>query len=110
LNFVTEPEGVAAAVLLRAAEPDEGQEIMCRLSCGITGFELLSGPGKFCRAFGLTRDQNGLDLTGNRLYLEDRFVVVTNIMQAERVGVKVGNDRLWRFLDKDSKAVSQARR
>ncbi len=109
LNFVTEPEGFLAAVLLRAAEPEEGKEIMSRLSPGNSGCDLLNGPGKFCRSFGLTRDQNGLDLTGNRIYLEDRLVAVTQIRQSTRIGVRNGADRQWRFYDRDSKAVSKLR-
>lgn len=109
LNFVTEPEGFPAAVLLRAAEPEEGNEIMSRLSPGNSGCDLLNGPGKFCRSFGLTREQNGLDLTGNRIYLEDRLIVVTQVEQSTRIGVKNGSDRQWRFYDRDSKAVSRLR-
>ncbi len=109
LNFVTEPEGLPAAVLVRAAEPDEGEQIMRRLSPGNERHKLLNGPGKFCRSFGLTRDQNGLDLTGHRLYLEHRSAVIANIKQTERIGIKVGNERPWRFYDEDSKAVSKQR-
>jgi len=109
LNFVTAPESSPAAVLLRAAEPEEGKEIMSRLSPGNSGCDLLNGPGKFCRSFGLTKDQNGLDLTGNRMYLEDRLVAVTQIGQSTRIGVSDGADRQWRFYDRDSKAVSKLR-
>ena len=109
LNFVTELEGSPAAVLLRAAEPEEGKEIMSRLSPGNSGCDLLNGPGKFCRSFGLTRDQNGLDLIGNRMYLEDRLVAVTQIRQSTRIGVRNGANRPWRFYDRDSKAVSKLR-
>ncbi len=109
LNFVTEPEGFPAAVLLRAAEPVEGEKIMSRLSPGNSGCDLLNGPGKFCRSFGLTRDQNGLDLTGNQMYVEDRAVVVSQIGRSTRVGVTNGADRQWRFYDKDSDAVSKLR-
>jgi DNA-3-methyladenine glycosylase len=107
LNFVTEPEGFPAAVLLRAAEPEAGKDIMSQLSPGNSGCDLLNGPGKFCRSFGLTREQNGLDLTGNRMYLEDRLVAVARIGQSTRIGVKNGADRQWRFYDRDSKAVSK---
>jgi DNA-3-methyladenine glycosylase len=107
LNFVTEPEGSPAALLLRAAEPDEGVAIMERNSRKRNGYELLNGPGKFCRSFGLTRRQNGIDLTGDLIYLEDRFNRVKNIVRARRVGIKNGTERLWRFYDKDSKAVSR---
>ncbi len=107
LNFVTEPEGSPAAVLLRAAEPQEGQDIMTRLSPGKSGDQLLNGPGKLCRSFGLTRDQNGIDLTGEEMYLEDRAATVRHVGRSRRIGVKEGADRQWRFYDKDSRAVSR---
>ena len=77
LNFVTEPEGEPAAVLLRAIEPIAGIEAMQRLRYGdkpLTAYRLahfLDGPGKVCQALGLTRQENGLDLTGDTLFLCD---------------------------------------
>lgn len=77
LNFVTEPEGEPAAVLLRAAEPVAGLETIQRLRYGdkpLVPYRLrnfLNGPGKVCQGFGLTRAQNGLDLTGDELFLCD---------------------------------------
>ncbi len=107
LNFVTEPENQPAAVLLRAAEPVSGMEIMRELSPGKDGYHLLNGPGKFCRSFGLTTDQNELDLTGNVLYIEDRNYTVSNINRSPRIGIKEGTERLWRFYDAGSPAVSR---
>ncbi|MEW5994029.1 MAG: DNA-3-methyladenine glycosylase [Candidatus Zixiibacteriota bacterium] len=109
LNFVTEAAGTGAAVLIRAAEPDEGMEIMKRYSPRNAHTSLLSGPGKICRAFGLTREHNGLDLTGDRLYVEDRYVTVDRITQTTRVGVKAGAGLPWRFYDSDSEAVTKPR-
>lgn len=77
LNFVTEPEGEPAAVLLRAVEPVAGLETIRRLRYGdkpLTPYRIrnfLNGPGKVCQGFGLTRAQNGLDLTGDELFLCD---------------------------------------
>lgn len=109
LNFVTEREGFPAAVLIRAAEPVAGVDIMRARYPGKKDHELLSGPGRLCRALGLTRAQNGLDLTGEKLYLEDYAIVVSNIGSSPRVGIKVGAKRHWRFYDKDSRAVSKPR-
>ena len=107
LNFVTESEGGPASILLRAAEPDEGSSLMQQTSGkkSITG--LLSGPGKFCRAFGLTVKQNSLDLTGDLIYIENRMQDVRNIQRSRRVGISVGQDLLWRFYDEDSISVSK---
>ncbi|HEY0708917.1 MAG TPA: DNA-3-methyladenine glycosylase, partial [Polyangia bacterium] len=55
MNFVTEPDGEAGAVLIRAAEP----------VLGVTTDDAraLSGPGKLCRALGITLAHRGADLT-----------------------------------------------
>jgi len=109
LNFVTEPEGKAAAVLLRAAEPVDGLEVMLSRSTSRKKHEILNGPGKFCRAFGLKIDHNGLDLAGDRLYLEDRQVQVTDIGRSPRIGISTGTGRLWRFFDRQARSVSSNR-
>lgn len=110
LNFVTEKEGHAAAILLRAAEPDEGIEIMKQNAPHSPTRRQLSGPGKFCRAFGLTRAQNGVDLTGNEIYLEDRCTGDVNIIRTPRIGINHGTELDWRFYDADSEAVSTNKR
>lgn len=51
VNAVTEREGHAAAVLIRALEP--GPEVQGRTD----------GPGRLCKALGIDRSHNGLDLT-----------------------------------------------
>jgi len=108
LNFVTEKKNFAAAVLLRAAEPDEGVNSMKKLSPKAKrDIELLNGPGKFCRSFGLEREQNGLDLTAETLFLEDRFEGEVTIGQSCRIGIKDGRDKLWRFFDRESKALTR---
>ena len=78
LNFVTEPEGEPAAVLLRAVTPLAGEETILRLRYGdrpLTRFRaknFLNGPGKVCQGFSLSRAQNGLDLVeGDTLFLCD---------------------------------------
>lgn len=109
LNFVTESESRPAAVLLRAAEPNEGFEIMQLNSPGKNIHDILRGPGRFCRSFGLTTRHSGLDLTKDTLYLESREDRIIKIARTTRVGINVGTDKLWRFFDKDSLAVSDFR-
>ncbi|MEW6049449.1 MAG: DNA-3-methyladenine glycosylase [Candidatus Zixiibacteriota bacterium] len=109
LNFVTEPKGRPAAVLIRAAEPFDGFDRLLSKQGGAKGIRALSGPGKLCRAFGLTFQHNGLDLTGRRLYLEDRGSAVSHIRCSTRIGIRKGADKLWRFFDADSAVVSSRR-
>ena len=78
LNFVTEPEGEPAAVLIRAGEPLAGAEAIRRLRFGdkpLTAYRkknFLNGPGKLRKGLSLTRVQNGLDLvTAEELYVCD---------------------------------------
>lgn len=105
-NFVTEPDGNAAAILLRGAEPDEGIEFFRSNSKVTKDYHLLNGPGKFCRSFNINLEQNNIDLTGKIIYLEDRNQKVENIVESSRIGIKNGQDKLWRFYDDDSDAVS----
>ena len=116
LNFVTEPEGEPAAVLLRALEPLAGIEAMARRRYGdkpLTAYRrkhFLDGPGKVCQALALTRAENGLDLTGDTLFLcggpEDAGLPPFPVPAGERVaaGPRVGVDYAeeardfpWRF-------------
>ncbi|UCD63944.1 MAG: DNA-3-methyladenine glycosylase [Candidatus Zixiibacteriota bacterium] len=107
LNFVTEPAGRPAALLLRAAEPAEGTGLMKKGGSRQGLDRLLSGPGKFCRAFGLTRAHNGLDLTGDKIYLEDRNKPAGEIVTTTRIGINHGRQHRWRFYDAGSAAVSR---
>lgn len=88
LNVGCEGEGIGNAVLLRSVIPVEG----------LAGVKT-DGPGKLCRAFGITRAQNGIDLTSsNQLYIEDRGVKVSKIITTPRIGISKAKDMLWRFV------------
>ena len=108
LNIVTEREGYPAAVLIRAVEPVKGAGVGLMK----TRFKdrknnlLTNGPGKLCKAFNLTRQHNGLDLLGERLYLEDRGFEPSEIETSERIGIKKGIDRKYRFFEKESPYIS----
>ena len=115
LNFVTEPEGEPAAVLLRAVEPVAGTNTMLRLRYGdkpLTAFRkkhFLDGPGKVCQGLSLTKAQNALDLTGDTLFLCDSpedlglprpAPVRERICAGPRIGVDYAGearDFPWRF-------------
>jgi DNA-3-methyladenine glycosylase len=106
LNAVAEPEGVGAAVLIRALEPVEGIELM-RARRGVEAPEALcSGPGKLTQALGI-----GLEL--NRSSLLDGPVEIVErkrsprIVTGERVGITKAADLPWRFCDADSGHVSR---
>jgi len=105
-NIVTEKKGFPAAVLVRAVQPVFGEDIM-RVLTPTNTKKLTNGPGKFCRAFGLTRHQNGLDLTGSDLYIIDRNQNSSQIGTSPRIGIKKGLDKPWRFFDIGSTFLSR---
>lgn len=106
LNVVTEPPGMPAALLIRALEPGDGLEAMLRRR----GREkdLTNGPARLCMALGIDSSLNGIDLCGNRLWIEDRGRKVRDIISSPRVGVSGGRDKNWRFHIKGNNWVSRS--
>ena len=79
MNVITETDGVAGAVLLRAAAPLAGVPDLKRP---------LTGPGKLCAGLDITRRDNGLDLTaGGDFYLADDGAPPPRRAASARVGV-----------------------
>ncbi len=109
-NVVANGEGTPECVLLRALEPVEGQELMeKRRGSRKKETDLCSGPGKLCQAMGLSRDQYGLDLTGDTLYIEDWGDPAPEILATPRIHIEYAQearDFLWRFVRKDSPFLS----
>ena len=108
LNFVTEPEGEPAAVLIRGAVPVKNGDIIAdnRFGCKMeemTPYQqrnFLNGPGKLCRGLRLTRQQNGLDLLGDELYLLDAPLPTGKIHVGKRIGIDYAQEAVdfpWRF-------------
>jgi DNA-3-methyladenine glycosylase len=98
-NVVTKPAGIAEAVLLRAAEGPEG-----------TPAKLLSGPGRFCKALGITVALSGMDLlAAGDLRIFRRSGGDMDIGTSRRIGVDYAGEAAgWelRFFDRDSNSVS----
>lgn len=106
LNVVAHPAGEGAAVLIRAAEPLAGIDTMRPLRPKARRDEdLLSGPGKLAAAFGVTGDDNRLDLLdpASELRLEPGPPPRTTLTGA-RIGMTPGKGDLleWRYVDADA--------
>ena len=111
LNLVTEKVGYPAAVLIRAGEPVEGEDVMRTLRKKAKNREdLTSGPGKLCQAMGIGRDLNGADVCRRGpLYLEDAAGESFEIVSSKRIGVDYAGeykDKPYRFYIKDNPGVS----
>jgi DNA-3-methyladenine glycosylase len=111
LNLVARRDGVAAAVLIRAIEPCCGEEIMRARRGSANGRGLASGPGSVARALGLTRDQDGVDLVRGPLWISDQPPVRgRRVVVSPRIGIRVGQERLWRYFLNGHPCVSGPRR
>lgn len=97
LNFVTEREGYPGAVLIRAVEPLAGHELMARRSGQTSPLSWTSGPGRLCRAMGITLGHKGESLEGPRLFVADDGWRPKSIGVSGRIGIKVGAEKRWRF-------------
>lgn len=112
-NVVTNNEGKADAVLIRALEPTEGvMEMQRRRGTLQNPFHLTSGPGKLTKAMGIDRTFNGKFLLNRDVWIEDVGEVVksTSIEVSRRIGIDyAGEDALlpWRFSVKGNKWVSK---
>jgi DNA-3-methyladenine glycosylase len=119
VNAVTEAVDAPAAVLIRALEPSEGIDLMRRRRARGKGKPakswdqrgLCRGPGNLTKALGISLDQNGVNLTGSRLFIEDVGVALPAIASGPngagqagwgpivwgpRIGISVGTESPWR--------------
>ena len=109
-NIVTEREGFPAAVLLRAAEPVEGVEVMRRRRGGVRTEEIASGPAKLAQALGITGALNGHPVTRPPLVVRAGVPVSPRRRGSSgRVGVRAGARLRLRFFELGSRHVSGPR-
>ncbi len=110
-NVVTNREGLADAVLVRGVEPVYNLPIMQeRRGKPIRLRQLTAGPGTLSKALGITRSLNGIDLSGDTIWLAQGVdVKEVDMVAATRIGVDyAGDDALlpWRFYVRGSAFVS----
>lgn len=112
LNVVTEAEGEAAAVLIRAIEPTIGLDLMrSRRGTLISDRDLCRGPGRLCQALALTLADDGADLLGPALWIADTpgFPDNATIVATPRIGISRAAEWPWRFIIPDNPYVSGRR-
>jgi DNA-3-methyladenine glycosylase len=109
LNLIAEPDGTPGGVLIRALEPVAGIEIMQRHRPGAhTLRDLTSGPGRLTLALGITRAQNGVDVTRGSLTV--RTAADGGNFEIEvtpRIGIRHCADWPLRFAIKGNPFVSR---
>jgi DNA-3-methyladenine glycosylase len=122
LNAVCEPQGIGAAVLIRALAPTSGLELMrarraasaARLASGagpVRDADLCSGPGKLTQALGIWLDANDTSLSSGpvRVGPPEGPWLAPEIVVGTRVGINQATELRWRFCAAGNGHVSRPR-
>jgi DNA-3-methyladenine glycosylase len=110
VNAVCEPEGVGAAVLIRALAPLDGIVTMSARRGGVADGELCNGPGKLTQALGIELGENDTPLTG-----EGPIAIAprppgwreVELVAGPRIGITKAAELPWRFCARGSRHVSR---
>jgi DNA-3-methyladenine glycosylase len=109
LNAVAEPEGSAAAVLIRALEPVWGVAEMRRRRGRAALRDLCSGPGKLTQALGIGLGHNRMRLDRPPFELRARAAdyAGVEVETGPRIGITRAVDYPWRFCASGSRYLSR---
>lgn len=106
MNVVTDLPGKGSAVLIRALEPIQGQEIMAVNRN--KQMDLTNGPARLCQALAINKEFYGHDLSKSPLRLEIKLPLDTlEIVKTSRVGITREISKPWRFYIRDNPFVSK---
>lgn len=113
-NVVTGKKEEGRAILIRALEPIEG---IMKMSSNRFGKEectykelmnLTTGPAKICEAFDIKREQNGIDLCGDEIFILDApKIIKSSITASTRIGIKKSVNLPWRYYIKNNPYISR---
>lgn len=114
LNFITDRDEFASAVLIRALAMEEVDPALLKpkeLKSRERPDRIAAGPGKLCRVMEIDLDLYGTLLEeGSALWVEGRSLMSNSpikLIQTTRIGLTQGVDLPWRWYLKDCKAVSK---
>jgi DNA-3-methyladenine glycosylase len=111
LNAVCEPEGVGAAVLIRALEPLVGVEEMKERRGRVRVQDLCSGPGKLTQALGVELSENETSLVDGPVRIRHgaETDVRSRVVAGARIGITKAVELRWRFCLAENSHVSRPR-
>lgn len=109
LNAVAQPEGVGAAVLIRALEPLDGIGLMIERRGRDDLEELCAGPGRLTQALGIGLDLNDTELNAGPIAIESRpaQLPALRLVAGPRIGITKAAELPWRFCAHGSRFVSR---
>lgn len=114
-NVITNKTDIPHAILIRAIQPTHGlKTILKRRKMTKLQRSTAGGPGMLTMAMGITLKHDGLDLTGDTIWIEDfgEKTKKLNIIESPRVGVGYAEEfaeKPWRFRIKDNPWTSPAK-
>jgi len=110
-NTVCGEDGVGVGVLLRAAEPIAGLDLMrAARPAAKRDRDLCSGPGRLCQAFGIDRRLDGADLVTaveGMTIVDDGVPPPVDPIVGPRIGIRHAADAPWRWHVPDHVHVSR---
>lgn len=110
-NVSCGPDGIAAAVLLRAAAVEDGTDVArARRGELVRGAALARGPGNLCSAMGITMEDNGINLFNPDSPVTLELNEPLTAASGPRVGISQAADRPWRLWLAGRPEVSAYRR
>jgi len=115
VNVVTEDAGTPHAILLRALAPTTGLARWRAARPDLPLARIASGPGRLCRALGLDRSHDGLDLTRSELIVRTGPAAAGEVLESwdirsgPRIGIRLARELPYRFWLAGEPAVSGPR-
>jgi len=106
-NIVCDATRAGSAVLIRALEPTAGVQFMHERRGVVAARNLCSGPGKLCQALRIDAGLNGASIW-QAPFAISASAGTPAVAQGKRIGITVGVDTPWRFVDADSQFLSRA--
>jgi DNA-3-methyladenine glycosylase len=97
VNVVSGAEGLGEAVLIRALEPVEGEELMQKRRKSQHRRTLCQGPARLVQAMGIDKSMNGAGLLSENLHILPRVQNDFEVFVTTRIGITRGADLPYRF-------------
>jgi DNA-3-methyladenine glycosylase len=115
VNISSGKEGIGEAVLIRALQPTQGQELMqerrsrhkSASSKIMKEKDLCNGPAKLVQAMGITKSHNDLLIHASKIYCNEHVISDFETVTTTRIGITQGVDLPYRFYVKGNKFVSR---
>ena len=108
MNVVANVENIPDAVLIRALQPTDGINLMCKRRGKNNLRDLCSGPGKLAQAMGIDKNHYGVDLCGDEIFIETTNIL-PDVTATKRINVDYAGDAanyLWRYIMTGSEYLS----